>query len=98
MAIGNQPQNGSLNSTLAQYIGLLRDHLNRINTLYNYANSLGSSGLQGTGMTSGDATAYLTAIGQLNLMWQVFNGQGTVPTSTNYYSLLSGTLSNAGLV
>ena len=74
MAIGNVPTVAQLNSQAATIALAYRDNAAKAAALQAYAVAQGSTGLIAMGMTSGDATSFLTMCGYMASLAQVYNG------------------------
>ena len=74
MAIGNVPTVAQLNSQAATTALAWRTVAQNSASLQAWAVAQGQAGLVALGMTSGDATSFLTMCGYMSSLSQVYNG------------------------
>lgn len=74
MSVGNQPSTAQINNALTTQAIALRDTCQSIASLYEYLNTVGTSGLETLGFASADASSALTMVGYMNTVTQVYYG------------------------
>lgn len=88
MAIGNIPNQAQVNSQAAQLAGQWRSCAQQSQYFEAYISSLGTSGLQALGFTSGDATSMVTMANYMLTLAQVFAGTATQGSEFNFQNAL----------
>ena len=74
MAVGNQPNQGSINSTLTQLALAQRELANDMIEQGAYLNNLGLPGLEAIGFTAGDAATVLQLIDYMTTVAGCYKG------------------------
>ena len=74
MSVGNQSSQGNVNQSLTQLSLAMRELMADVLQQQAYLTKLGSSGLQGLGFTSGDATAVLDDINHMATVAGCYKG------------------------
>lgn len=89
MAVGSQPSQGNINSTLTQLALAWRDLAMQSVQQRAYLNSLGTTGLEAINFTAQDAATVLQLIDYMGTVADVYHGVATQATTFNFESALT---------
>ena len=91
MSIGNTANltQGGLNGQLGSIAVTLRNACQQAADFFEGVNALGTSGLEGLGFTSGDATAFLAAANYMQTVAAVYYGTAAQPSDFDFDNALA---------
>jgi hypothetical protein len=85
MAVGFQQDNLTFGQNVTNQVVALRNALNDIYELNAWVvSSGGASFLQGMGISVADSATYIAALGNLNTLYQIANGEATQSSAFNF--------------